>query len=81
MDIISIHEAFKNQEYNLKRSKDYPESEKEFHDEYMYSNPNDFQEMKELYSYFGYQYSRSLWAMQQVAYNEADKANKKRNKK
>lgn len=44
----------------------------------MYSNPNDYKEMVELHNFYGYQYGRSLWALQQVAYNEADEACKRR---
>lgn len=44
----------------------------------MYSNPNDYKEMVELHNSYGYQYGRSLWALQQVAYNEADEACKRR---
>jgi hypothetical protein len=37
----------------------------------MYCNPNEYDEMKNLYEAYGYKYSRSLWALHQVAYNEA----------
>lgn len=67
-----------NMKYNHKRAQKYPNKQKEFADEYMYSNPNDYKEMVELYKYYGYQYSRSLWAYQQVVYQKADEATKRR---
>jgi len=78
MEKISIEEAMKNIEYNHMLAQKYPDKQKEFAGEYMYSNPNDYKEMVELYSFYGYQYSRSLWAYQQVVYQEADKESKRR---
>lgn len=73
MDKISIEEAIKNTEYNRKHAQKYPDKQKKCADEYIYSDPNDYEEMVELYTYYGFQYSRSLWAYQQVIYEEANK--------
>ena len=78
MKKLSIDEANKNLRFNQKRAKKYPEIQKEFLDEYMYSNPNDFEEMTKLYEYYGYKYSRSLWALHQLEYNEANEATQRR---
>lgn len=74
MGQFSIVEAMGDIEFNSKRAQQYPEKQKEFGEEYMYSNPNDFEEMVELHAYYGYKYSLSLWAYQQAVYSEASKA-------
>ncbi len=78
MSKVSIEEAIKNMEYNQARAKQYPDKQKEFADEYRHANPNDFNEMLELYTFYGYQYSWSLWAYQQARYEEANEATKRR---
>lgn len=79
MGEFSLDEVGRNLEYNDKLAKQNPEKYKEFHDEYMYSDPNDFEETKKLYEFYGLQYSLSLWVVQQMEFAEADKAEKKRN--
>lgn len=78
MDKLSIDEAMRNMEYNYTLTQEYPDKQKEFAEEYMYSNPNDYKEMVELHMFYGYQYSRSLWAYQQVVYQEAEEQTKRR---
>ena len=78
MGQFSMKEAMEDMEHNRKRAEEYPEKQKEFLDEYMYSDPNNFEEMKELYAYYGYRYSLSLWAYQQGIYNEASKVTEER---
>jgi len=68
MNKISLEVALAEQDFNAKLAKQQPKKQKEFQDEYMYSNPNDYGEMKKLYEYYGYKYSSSLWALQQVTY-------------
>jgi hypothetical protein len=75
MDKVTIKQALEDQEYNAKLSVQQPEKQKEFEAEHMYSNPNDYEAMKELYEAYGYKYSRSLWALQQVSYNDTDDKN------
>jgi hypothetical protein len=75
MNKILLEQAIKEQEFNAKLAKKQPEKQIEFAAEYFYSNPNDFDEMKKLYEYYGYRYSRSLWVLQKVTYNEANERN------
>ncbi len=63
--------------YNYALAQKYPEKQKEFAKEYFYSNPNDYKEMLNLYSYYGYKYSRSLWAYQQMVYQQEGEQTKK----
>ncbi len=72
---MTIKQALEDQEYNAKLAVQQPEKQKEFEAEHMYSNPNDYEAMKELYEAYGYKYSRSLWALQQVSYNDTDDKN------
>lgn len=72
MEKVTAKQALEDQEYNAKLAKQQPEKQKDFEAEHMYSNPNDYEAMKELYEAYGYKYSRSLWALQQVSYNDAD---------
>ena len=76
MNNVSLKVALEEQEFNATLAKNQPEKQKQFSEEYMYANPNDYNAMKELYEAYGYKYSRSLWALQQVAYNEAGKDDK-----
>ncbi len=78
MDKPILNQALRDMEFNVKRAQMFPDNQKEFYDEYMNANPNDFEEMKELYTYYGYRYSRSLWALQQLSFQEAHKAETKR---
>lgn len=73
MEKITLKIALEEQEFNAKLAGKQPEKQIEFQNEYFYSNPNDYEVMKELYESYGYQYSRSLWALQQVVYNDASK--------
>ncbi len=77
MHKITYEEAMQNMDYNYALAQKYPEKQKEFATEYYYSNPNDYKEMVELYSYYGYKYSRSLWAYQQMVYQQAGEQSKK----
>ena len=72
MNKISLRIALEEQEYNAKLALKNPEKQKEFLDEYMYSDPNNYKEMKELYEYYGFKYSLNLWAVKQNAYNEIE---------
>ena len=58
-------------EYNYALAQKFPDNQKEFATEYFYANPNNYNEMAELYTFYGYKYSRSLWAYQQMAYQQA----------
>ena len=73
MHKVSLLIALEEQKFNAKIAEKQPVKQKEFLNEYMYSNPNEYEEMKKLYESYGYKYSRCLWALQQVAYNEADR--------
>lgn len=78
MNKVSLEIALEEQEFNAKLAEQQPEKQKEFLDEYMYSNPNDYKEMVELYTFYGYQYSPSLWAYQQMIFQEANEQTKRR---
>lgn len=78
IDKLTLDEAGQNIAFNEKRSKKYPAIYEEFYDELMYSNPNDYDEMKRLYDFYGYQYSPSLWALNQLAFVEANKKTEER---
>ena len=78
MDKVWLEEVIKNIEYNNAYAQKYPDKQKEFADEYIYSNPNNIKQMKEIYTFYGYQYSWSLWAYQQKVFQEADKQTKRR---
>lgn len=71
---LSAKKAFKEQKSNEKRAKKYPAIQEEFMGEFMYSNPNDYIALKELYESFGFKYSRDLWALQQLAFREANES-------
>ena len=58
-------------EYNNALARKYPDNQKQFALEYEYSNPNNYCEMLGLYNYYGYKYSRSLWAYQQLVYEKS----------
>ena len=71
MNKISLQEAVENINCNNALAQKYPSKQKDFSVEYMYSNPNNYYEMLELYSFYGYKYSRSLWAYQLAVYQKA----------
>ncbi len=58
--------------------KNTQKKQKEFAAEYLYSDPNNYNEMVELYTAYGYKYSRSLWAYQQAIFQQAEEQTKKR---
>lgn len=70
MPKVTMQEAVANMQYNNNRAKQNPKIQKEFLAEYLYANPNNYQEMLELYTYYGFKYTPSLWAYQQVQYKE-----------
>ncbi len=74
MDKVTIQEAIANMQYNHERAKQNPAIQKEFLAEYMYANPNDYSQMLDLYTYYGFKYGKSLWAYQQLQYIKIDKA-------
>ncbi len=78
MGKVSIQEAIENMEYNYALAQKYPDNQKEFAAEYFYSDPSNYSEMVELYTAFGYKYSRSLWAYQQAIFQQAEEQTKNR---
>jgi hypothetical protein len=78
MGKISIQEAIENMAYNHALARKYPENQKEFETEHFYSDPHNYDEMLELYTAYGYKYSPSLWAYQQMVYQQADEQTKER---
>ncbi len=78
MKEFSIEEVMSDMDHNWKLAQQFPEKQKEFHDEYMYSNPNDLEEMIKLHADYGYKYSLSLWAYQQAMYMYAGKLTEER---
>ena len=77
MHKITYKEAMQNMEYNYALAQKYPRKQKEFAAEYMYSDPNNYDEMLELYAFYGYKNSRSLWAYQQAIFQQAEEQTKK----
>lgn len=73
MSGVSLQVALDEQAYNANLAEQNPENQEKFMAEFMYSDPNNFEEMKELYEAYGYKYSRDLWALQMVAFKEADR--------
>lgn len=78
MHKITYEEAMQNMVYNYALAQKYPKNQKEFAAEYMYSDPSNYNEMVELYTAYGYKYSRSLWAYHQAKYQEAEEQAKNR---
>jgi hypothetical protein len=56
-------------------------TQEELHDEWMYSNPNDFSEICELYSSFGLVYPYESWLISQAMFVRANKLTDQRLKK